>query len=143
MFDHLKMREGLDRRQWMYAVLGMCVTILVVTIILGTGRVGEASPGGQKWEYLEFGGRLKVNAMGGRATESWWAERPTDCARAETLVGLARTLGIKSHRQGESPGSQPDWNTTDILNSLGDEGWELVNHSAGIDSSTFLFKRPR
>jgi hypothetical protein len=84
----------------------------------------------QKWEYLYFR-RAKVSTI----LDALGKTLPED--DTEFLKGLDsnEVVWLEDVRDQSS--------VEDKLNTLGEEGWELVSMDAGYGATTFVFKRPK
>ena len=124
------------------AKLFLAVVSLGCSAILAFGGTQAPEPTKQRWEYGEFG-RFKDEYAGG---EAYYWECSAGIVKRSTLAELCKALG------GESKNSC----TTDFLNVLGTQGWDLISHSekvytyatsnygggVGLVTSAWTLKRP-
>jgi hypothetical protein len=102
-------------------VLGLALVVSTGGVLAGRSPVAHK---GQQWEYGVF-----------ELGQEWIWCAPGVLVRTESQRDFA--VEMKLNTYGNPVG------TLQVVNHLGEQGWELVEFSECPDISTYWFKRPR
>jgi len=94
-------------------------------------------PKTEKWEYIAFNAFHKLRLSDNSVEESYELRTPSDVQEFSNIADAIRSLKIPMRRD--------DWEknptSTDLLNTLGSQGWELVNRTDVMTQTGGLLDR--